>query len=176
MQTDSASAAQHLTFTLAGHVFAMPLLRVREIVEYADPTPVPQVPPFIRGMMNLRGRVVPVIDLALKLDLPKSAVTRRTCVVIVETASPELGVLGIVADSVSQVIELDKGDVLPPPDFGMPVRLDYLRGLGNHAGHFVLMLDVDRVLSFAELIAVSAASQVPATGAGAETVQAEAVR
>ena len=111
------------------------------------------MPPWVRGVMNLRGSVVPVIDLTVKFGLPESPVTNRTCIVIAEVAlDGEPAVMGIVVDAVSQVLELSPADIEPPPAFGTSVRVDYLLGLGKFGDRFVLLLDIDRVLSAAELL------------------------
>ena len=139
---------QYLTFTLAGEEYAIGILKVKEIISYGPITSVPQTPPAIRGVLNLRGSVVPVIDLALKLDLPTSVINDRTCIVIVEVdLDTERSVMGIVADSVSQVIELYPDDILPPPPFGTRVRIDFLRGMARAANKFILVLDIEKILA-----------------------------
>jgi purine-binding chemotaxis protein CheW len=159
----SPDRAQYLTFSLSGGQYAIGVLRVREIIEHGAVTRVPSTPAFIRGVINLRGSVVPVVDLACKFRLPESAVTKRTCIIIVEIES-EGGriVAGVLADAVNQVVEFGPDEIEPPPSFGAPVRVDYLRGLGKLGGEFVLILDTDRVLSCGELAAVDA---VPAEAA-----------
>lgn len=148
-----ATSSQYLCFRLAGEECAVGILRIREIIEYETVTKVPAMPPWVRGVMNLRGGVVPVIDLTVKFGLPESPVTRRTCIVIVEVAlDGEPAVMGIVVDAVSRVLELSPADVVPPPPFGTSVRVDYLLGLGTLGDRFVLLLDIDRVLSAAELL------------------------
>ncbi|MEW6683649.1 MAG: chemotaxis protein CheW [Nitrospirota bacterium] len=151
MDTEQAAAetAQYLTFTLAGEEYAVSILKVREIIRY-DPTltTVPTMPAWVRGVINLRGSVVPVIDLAVKLGVPSGAITNRTCVVVVEAlVNGDHTVAGIMADSVSEVKVLAPGDVEPPPEFGTPIRGDLLKGLGKIGARFVLILDIDRVLS-----------------------------
>jgi purine-binding chemotaxis protein CheW len=144
--------AQYLTFQLAGEEYAVGILHVKEIITYGTLTIVPQTPPFIRGVINLRGSVVPVVDLALKFGLSVSPVTNRTCIVIVEASlDGEPTVVGIIADSVSQVVELSADDVLPPPPFGTHVTTNFLRGMGKSGARFVLILDIDKVLCGAEL-------------------------
>jgi purine-binding chemotaxis protein CheW len=147
---------QHLTFFLGDEEYAIAIGRLREILEYRPPTPVPTVPACIRGVINLRGLVVPVIDLSVKFGLPAAAATRTTCIVIVELsidATPTR--MGVIADRVHQVVELGPGDIEPPPPFGTRVRVDFLTGLGKLADGFVLLLDVDKVLSQHELYAVA---------------------
>lgn len=141
-------SAQYLTFQLAGDEFAIGILRVREILEYDTITRVPSAPAAIRGVINLRGAVVPVVDLAVRFGLPATAVTKRTCIVIVEVrADDEEFVMGVLADAVSQVIDLAPGDIEPPPPFGARVRVDYLVGMGKLDRRFVLILDIDRLLA-----------------------------
>ena len=139
---------QYLTFQLAGEEYAIGILQVKEIIAYGTLTKVPQTPRSIRGVINLRGNVVPVVDLALKFGLSPSPITDRSCVIIVETnPESEKIVIGIVADSVSQVIDLSAQELLPAPAFGTHIRLDFLRGMGKAGQKFVLVLDIDKVLS-----------------------------
>lgn len=150
--------AQYLTFSLSGGEYAIAVLRVREIIEHESVTRVPSTPAFVRGVINLRGSVVPVVDLARKFGLPESPVTKRTCIVIVE-ADSEGGrvVMGVLADAVNQVVEFSSGEIEPAPSFGAPIRVDFLEGLGKLGDAFVLILDTDRVLSTEELSDVAAA-------------------
>lgn len=157
---EQTNQAQYLTFSLAGEEYAIGILGVKEIIEYGTLTKVPMTPPSIRGVINLRGSVVPVIDLAVKFGLPESPITKRSCIVIVEVeAAAGRMVMGIVADAVRQVMDLAPQDIEPSPSFGTRVRVDYLLGMGKVGKKFVLILDVDRVLSSEELQAV-ALSQV----------------
>lgn len=150
---------QYLTFHLAGEEYAVGILQVKEIIEYGTLTKVPQTPASIRGVINLRGNVVPVVDLALKFGLSPSPVTERTCIVIVEVElEGERTVMGVIADAVSQVIELLPQDIHAPPAFGTRVRVDFLRGMGKAGKKFVLLLDIDKVL-FAEELQAGAALQ-----------------
>ncbi|MFI5119143.1 MAG: chemotaxis protein CheW [Thermoanaerobaculia bacterium] len=172
---EKTTSTQYLCFRLAGEECAIGILKVREIIEYHTVTKVPAMPPWVRGVMNLRGSVVPVIDLTVKFGLPAGPVTNRTCIVIAEVAlDGEPAVMGIVVDAVSRVLELAPADIEPPPAFGTSVRVDYLLGLGKFGDRFVLLLDIDRVLSVAELQrAVSLESQ-EAEPAGEETARAPA--
>ncbi len=150
---------QYLTFSLAGGEYAIAVLKVREIIEHEAVTRVPSTPSFIRGVINLRGSVVPVVDLASKFRLPESAVTKRTCIVIVEVAA-ESGtlVMGVLADAVNQVVEFRPEEIEAAPSFGTPVRVDFLKGLGKLGSQFVLILDTDRVLSSSELATTASAA------------------
>ena len=139
---------QFLSFTLDQVDYAVGILQVREILQYEPVTRVPSVPRSVRGVINLRGSVVPVVDLSLRFGLPETPVSRRTCILIVEASlDGEPTVLGVLADSVSEVLELGDADVEPPPAFGTRVKLDYLTGMGKVDGRFVLLIDLDRVLS-----------------------------
>jgi purine-binding chemotaxis protein CheW len=156
--TDAADAgqSQFLTFHLAGEEYGVGILKVKEILEYDTVTKVPAAPAFIRGVINLRGSVVPVIDLAVKFGLEASPITKRTCVVIVEAATDgRRTVMGIIADSVSKVIDLGPADIEPPPQFGTRVRSDHLQGMGKTGRKFALLLDIDRVLAAEELSAMA---------------------
>jgi chemotaxis signal transduction protein len=144
--------SQYLTFSMADEECAVPVLRVREIIEYDTLTRVPSTPTWIRGVINLRGGVVPVVDLATKFGLPERPVTNRTCIVIVEIDVDEQRVLaGILADAVSRVVEIASAEIEPAPSFGTAIRVDYLLGMARSGKKFALLLDIDRVLSTGEL-------------------------
>ena len=148
METESGlEQTQYLTFQLAGEEYAIGILQVKEIIPYLTLTTVPQTPASIRGVINLRGSVVPVIDLALKLGLSPLPVSARSCIVIVETkmAAGSL-IMGVIADSVSQVIDLQPHEISATPPFGTGVEIDFLRGIGRSGEKFVLVLDIDKVL------------------------------
>ncbi|HWW14821.1 MAG TPA: chemotaxis protein CheW [Candidatus Dormibacteraeota bacterium] len=144
---------QYLTFMIAGEEYAVTLLKVREIIEYDTVTEVPRTPEWIRGVINLRGSVVPVIDLAVKLRQAPSVAGKLTCIVITEVeCEGEATVMGIMADSVRQVIDLNPQDVEPPPTFGTRVKVDYLLGMARSGKKFCLILDTEKVLSTDELL------------------------
>jgi purine-binding chemotaxis protein CheW len=144
---------QYLTFMIAGEEYAVSLLKVREIIEYDTVTEVPKTPEWIRGVINLRGSVVPVIDLAVKLRQAPSVAGKLTCIVITEVeCEGEATVMGIMADSVRQVIDLNPQDVEPPPTFGTRVKVDYLLGMARSGRKFCLILDTEKVLSTDELL------------------------
>lgn len=147
---------QYLTFYVAGEEYAVTILKVTEIIECVTLTHVPGTPSWIRGVLNLRGAVVPVVDLAVKFGLPPTTLTRRTCVVMVEIEHDgERLVLGVMADSVHQVVELTTDQIQPPPSFGPKVRVDCIHGMGVTGDALVVLLDIDRVLSAAEILAAS---------------------
>jgi len=146
------SKEQYLTFYIGREEYAVGILRVKEIIEYATVTRVPGVPSHVRGVINLRGAVVPVVDLGAKFGSHETEPTRTTCIVIVEAQLDGATVVtGVMADSVSEVIDLATEQIEPPPPFGTGVRVDYLVGMGKVDSHLVLILDLDRVLSPVEI-------------------------
>ena len=154
---------QYLTFYVAGEEYAVTILKVTEIIECVTLTKVPGTPSWIRGVLNLRGAVVPVVDLAVKFGLDPTVLTRRTCVVMVEMEHEgERLVLGVMADSVHQVVELGPDQVQPPPSFGPKVRVDCIEGMADSNGTFVVLLDIDRVLSSSELLTATTVAEEPA--------------
>jgi len=164
---DEAAMAQYLSFQVAGESYAVGVLQAREIIEYSTLTRVPHAPAAVRGVINLRGSVVPVVDLAVKFGLPASEIGRRTCVVIVEcTIEGEAMVMGVMADAVNQVLDLGPTDIEPAPSFGTRVRTEYLKGMGKLEQGFVLLLDMDKLLSGQE----AAVGQVTATAGSAVEV------
>lgn len=143
---------QYLTFFIRSEEYAVGILRVKEIIEYETVTRVPAMPAHVRGVINLRGAVLPVIDLAAKFGHGESAPARTTCIVVVETqVDGELLVVGLMADAVSEVVDLASEQIEPPPPFGTNVRVDFLVGMGKLEGRLVLVLDLDRILSPVEL-------------------------
>lgn len=156
--SESKQSNQFLTFYLAEEEYAVTILKVTEILECAVLTKVPGTPVWIRGVLNLRGAVVPVVDLAVKFGLPPTVITRRTCVVMVEMEHEgERLVLGVMADAVNQVVELGADAIQPPPSFGPKVRVDCIQGMGDSNGRFIVLLDIDRVLSSSEILAATTA-------------------
>lgn len=154
---------QYLTFMIAGEEYAISLLKVKEIIEYDTVTPVPKTPEWVRGVINLRGSVVPVIDLAVKFRLPASVAGRLTCIVITEVeCGGEATIMGVMADSVRQVIDLKPEDVEHPPTFGTRVKVDYLLGMARSGKKFCLILNTEKVLSTDELLEMSEAIDQPA--------------
>lgn len=161
-------AGQYLTFEVAGDEYGLPILRVREILRYEALTRVPGMPACVRGVCNLRGQVVPVIDLGVKLGLGESRVDKWTCIVMAEAAHDgETSLMGVLADSVRQVLQLAPGDVEPPPSFGTRVRVEHLLGMGRLDRRFVLLLDLDRLLSLEELLSVTSSRGATSEGESA---------
>ena len=161
------SPQQYLTFSLGGEVFALGILNVKEIIEFGHITEIPMMPAFIRGVINLRGAVVPVIDLSARFGGSSSTVSRRTCIVIVELGDgEERQDLGVIVDAVNEVLEIPRADIEPPPSFGARIRADFIQGMGKVDGHFVIILNVERVLSTEEITLL--ASMNGDTSAGEE--------
>ena len=143
---------QYLTFLLANEECAISILKVREIIEYDTITTVPKMASWARGVINLRGSVVPVVDLAAKFGMEQKPVGKTTCIVIVETQFEDQQItVGLIVHAVSQVMELSEEDIQPVPDFGTSVKMDYLIGMAQSGRKFALLLDVDKVLSTEEL-------------------------
>lgn len=155
-EQETAVRQQYLTFFLADEEYAVNIQKVKEIIEYLSVTKVPKVPRWIRGVINLRGNVVPVVDLAVRFGLDERPTTKTTCIVIVEVQQgSENTVMGVIADAVNQVIELNDQDIEEPPAFGTRVRLEYLAGMGKLGKKFALILNIDHVLSATELLTVA---------------------
>ena len=149
-------AGQFLTFFIAGEEYATTILKIREVVEFDTITIVPNTPAWIRGVINLRGSVLPIIDLAVKFGLPPSAISKFSCVVVAEVACGDIFMtMGMLADSVSQVIEFTARDIAEPPPFGTRVKIEYLRGMGRMGKKFCQILDIDKVLSADEFLAAT---------------------
>lgn len=161
--------AQYLTFTLGGEMFGVGILNVKEIIEFGNITEIPMMPAFIRGVINLRGAVVPVIDLAARFGGKSTEIGRRTCIVIIEVLDEDTHHdIGVVVDAVSEVLEIPNGEIEPPPSFGTRIRAEFIQGMGKVAGKFVILLDIARVLSVEEIAMLTGMTQegsdVPAVG------------
>jgi purine-binding chemotaxis protein CheW len=157
-EPNTALETQYLTFHLAGEEYAVGILAVKEIIPCGTLTKVPQTPASIRGVINLRGNVVPVVDLAMKFGLGVSTQTHRSCIVIVEvTIDGEPTTMGILADAVSQVMDFSADDIVAPPVFGTRVNTSFLTGMGRSGSKFVLLLNIDRSLADIEAGVASAA-------------------
>lgn len=143
---------QYLTFMLGGETYAIGILGIKEIIEYHGLTEVPMMPACIRGVINLRGSVVPVLDLAARFGRPGSEVSKKTCIVIVEVTSGEQRHdMGVVVDAVNAVLEIPANEIEPPPSFGARIRSDFIAGMGKVNGKFVILLNVQQVLSTEEI-------------------------
>ena len=156
--------AQYLTFLLGGDMFAIGILHIKEIIEYGSLTTVPMMPEFIRGVINLRGAVVPVVDLSARFGRKPAEITRRTCIVIIEVETDEeKHDIGVVVDAVSEVLEIPDAEIEPPPSFGTRIRADFINGMGKVKGKFVIILSVNNVLTLDDLVMLGQAG-------GAESV------
>ena len=160
-------AQPYLTFLLGGEMFAVGILNVKEIIEYGHLTAVPMMPAFIRGVINLRGAVVPVIDPVARFGGAPSVAGKRSCIVIVELREGDGSHdIGIMVDAVSEVLDIPAGEIEPPPAFGARIRADFIQGMGKVGGRFVILLDIDRVLSVDEIAALAGVAADGTAGAG----------
>lgn len=165
----STQGRQYLTFTLGTEVFAADIVAIREIIEYREPTPVPMMPAMLKGIINLRGQVVPVIDLSVRFGREARPVTRRSCVVIIETgAEEERHSIGVLVDGVNEVLEIAAAAIEAAPSFGARLRNDFIAGMANVGERFVIVLDIAHVLSQDELAALGGVQEPPRSGAAAE--------
>ncbi|MYN27550.1 chemotaxis protein CheW [Duganella levis] len=152
LQTEAALPSQFLTFMLGDEQYAVGILHIKEIIEYGSLATVPMMPECVRGVINLRGAVVPVMDLSARFGRPPSVIGKRSCIVIVEAGGEEKQVLGMLVDAVNAVVEIAAADIEPPPSFGTRIRPDFIAGMGKHSGRFVILLDIERVLSGEEIV------------------------
>ena len=143
---------QYLTFALGEEVFALETGSVREVIELVSVTRIPKTPPFMRGVINLRGHAVPVVDLRIKFDMPKVADTVNTCIIIVDVeVEGENCYMGAIVDSVREVFEMTSDQINPPPRMGTSIRADFIRGMGKQNEEFIMILDIGKVFSQEEL-------------------------
>jgi purine-binding chemotaxis protein CheW len=154
-EAEMTGSTQYLTFKLAEEIYALDIGKVREVLDFTTVTKVPRTPDFMRGVINLRGSVVPVVDLRLKFGMSATEKTVNTCVIIAEvTVDNDTTVLGALADSVQEVIDLGPGDISAPPKIGTRLRTEFLRGMGKRDDRFILILDINKVFSSDELTVV----------------------
>ncbi len=150
---------QYLTFKLADEVFALDVAKVREILEYTSVTKVPQTPGFMRGVINLRGSVVPVVDLRLKFGMSATEQTINTCIIVAEVdMGDEIILLGALADSVQEVNEMEPEQIEAAPHIGTQLDTEFIKGMGNHNDQFVILLDIDKVFGVKELAGLAEAA------------------
>jgi purine-binding chemotaxis protein CheW len=150
-------ATQYLTFRLGEEVFALDIGKVREVLDFTTVTRVPRMPDFVRGVINLRGSVIPVVDLRIKFGMAESETTVNTCIIISEvTVDGDTTVLGALADSVQEVLDLDPENIAPAPRIGTKLRTEFIKGMGKQQDRFVILLDIDKVFSTDELVLVQA--------------------
>ena len=149
-------AQQYLTFTLGDEVFAMDIRTVREIIQHASMTVVPLMPPFVRGVINLRGAVVPVIDLQSRFGRGEAVVGKKTCIIVFDASRDgEKMELGLMVDAVSEVIEIAPALIELPPQFGTSIQRDFIRGLGKVNNMFIVILDPERALNVDDMAALA---------------------
>jgi len=149
-----------LTFLMANEKYGLEILKVREIMGMMDVTSVPTTPAFVRGVINLRGKVIPVVDLRLKFGLEAKEDTQRTCIIVVHlTHTAQEMTMGIIVDEVSDVLDIDQNQIEPPPSFGANIRTDFILGMGKVDQKVMTMLDIDRVLSDQEIALVESSSE-----------------
>jgi purine-binding chemotaxis protein CheW len=171
VEATDAKAPQFLSFTIAGTDYGLPILTVKEILQHEETTSVPGTPASVRGVINVRGQVVPVLDLAVKFGRGETVVSKRTCILVVEAkVGGEPLIVGVLADAVNEVLDLPASEIEAAPSFGANVRIDYLTGMGKVGRSFVLLLDADRVLSASE---ADLAAQVAAAGEATAGAPAE---
>jgi len=157
----SECGGKYLTFELGGEVYGLEILKVQEIIGMMTVTRVPRTPNFVRGVINLRGKVIPVIDLRRKFGMEPQEDTEKTCIVVVQIAAggtDQTTTMGIIVDEVSEVLDIDAEQIEPPPSFGASVDTDFILGMGKVAERVVMLLDIDKVLTQAEAAEASAAA------------------
>jgi purine-binding chemotaxis protein CheW len=146
---------QYLTFKLEDEVFALDISKVREVLDFTTITKVPRTPEFMRGVINLRGSVVPVVDLRLKFGMSKTEKTVNTCIIITEvTVDGETTIVGTLADSVQEVMNLEPGHIEPAPKIGTKLNVEFIKGMGKQGEHFTIIIDIDKIFSTEELALV----------------------
>lgn len=159
-QITTLKGGKFLTFLMANEKYGLEILKVREIIGMMDVTTVPTIPAFIRGVINLRGKIIPVVDLRLKFGMEAKEDTERTCIIVVHLArTAQEMTMGIIVDEVSDVLDIDQGQIEPPPVFGANIRTDFILGMGKVDQKVVTMLDIDRVLSEQEIALVASSEE-----------------
>jgi purine-binding chemotaxis protein CheW len=162
-QAGNGRAGQYLTFVVGRETYGLAILGIREIIQYTAPTEVPGVPGHIRGVINLRGAVVPVVDLSVRFGRPSAAVGKRTCIVVIELeAHGQSHRLGVMVDAVTEVLVIGAADIEVTPSFGGGIRMDFIAGLGKVKGRFVILLNPERVFSLDEIRVIADAADHPA--------------
>ena len=150
----------YLTFRLEDEIFAVDVKNVREVLEFTSVTKIPGVPEFVRGIINLRGKVVPVVDLRLKFSMSETIKTESTCVIVLDIGSGDNQIqIGALADSVKEVFEFDTGQVEPPPRIGTLSNSDYIQGIGKREDQFIIILNINRVFSSDEIVLLGSAAE-----------------
>lgn len=151
----SSNEGKYLTFALGNEEFGLEILKVREIIGFMDVTAVPQTPAHVKGVINLRGQVIPVIDLRMNFGMPEAEVTEQTCIIVVEINSEDRKYqTGIIVDHVSEVLDIAQKDIEDPPQFGTAVNTEFILGMGKIEESVKILLDIDKVLSGTDLSAI----------------------
>ncbi|TRX02648.1 chemotaxis protein CheW [Candidatus Methylobacter oryzae] len=154
---------QYLTFMLSGETYAIGIARIKEIIQFTQVTEVPRMPNFIRGVINLRGAVVPVIDLSARFGKPLTPIGRRNCIIIIEVViEEETHSVGVMVDAVNAVLEIPAGEIEPAPTFGTHIHAEFIAGMGKINGKFVIILNIQQVLSMDDMAALAAMGSAPA--------------
>ena len=157
---------QYLIVQLQAEPFGVDITAVREIIAYVVPTQIPMMPDFVVGVINLRGQVVPVIDIALRFGRPATAIHKRSCIIIVDLQEGESRQrLGVIVDAVNEVLEFPGEQIEPAPQFGAGLRTEFIRGMGKVANQFIVLLEMARVLSMDEMAELAAIAASSAAGA-----------
>jgi purine-binding chemotaxis protein CheW len=165
--TGITETSQYLTFMLDQEIYALDITQVREVLDFSDITKVPRMPEFMRGVINLRGGVVPVVDLRLKFGMTKTDKTVDTCVIIIDFAiEGETTLLGALADSVQEVMTIEPEQISPPPKIGTRLNTEFIRGMGKKNDEFVIIIDIDKVFSLDEVA-------IPQSSEGGKSVNDE---
>lgn len=173
--TEMIQSTQYLTYRLADEVFAVDVAKIREILDFTPATKVPGTPEYMQGVINVRGNVVPVVDMRVKFGISKTEKTVDTCIVVMEiTVDEETTILGALVDSVQEVIELEAGQIEPAPRIGTKWRTEAIRGIGKRNNELLILLDIDKVFSESDLMQLQEGESGPSIGSPAANLQANA--
>lgn len=161
MNPNITEVRQYLTFILEDELFAVDVIKVREVLDYTNITKIPRTPDYMRGVINLRGSVVPVLDLRLKFGMSKTENTINTCIIVMEVVTDtETIILGALADSVQEVFELEPDQIEPTPRIGTRFNAEFLKGMGKRDDKFLMILDIDKIFTFEELTEMQEANKL----------------
>jgi purine-binding chemotaxis protein CheW len=155
-QEQSTRAGKYLTFALAEEEYGLEILKVREIISMSEITSMPKTPEYVKGVINLRGKVIPVIDLRLKFTMEEAPYTDETCIIVVDVDGVEMG---IIVDHVSEVLDIADGDIEDAPEFGASVNIDFILGMGKAEGRVTILLDISRVISTGDVASLKNTSE-----------------
>ncbi len=153
---ESSMAGKYLTFALAEEEYGLEILKVREIISMSEITSVPKTPPYVKGVINLRGKVIPVIDLRLKFMMEEASYTNETCIIVVDVDGMEMG---IIVDHVSEVLDIPGGEIEDAPEFGASVNIDFILGMGKAEGRVTILLDISKVITTGDLATLANATE-----------------